>query len=329
MEKLGLSDAEALYRYTGSDFRTVEPKVLIPNLGEYYRHIFVRQIGPGTFVDTWGITWQRVEIPTADVFYDVVDWPLKGVDTVAEVEDYPLPDPGAEWDFSDIQAAARRYAPYAVTAKTAAVFEDAWRLLGFEKMLLDMSINPDLVHAVLRKVCDYWLKYARLVLEAAGGLIDVMWTCDDLGTQTGPIISPGACRRFVMPLVKERAELFRRYNASVIMHCCGGIAPMIGDMITAGVEALNPIQAAAAGMDRKALKERYGQRLIFHGSVDQQRVLVPGTPRDVERETRQCIDILGKGGGYIVAASHEIEADIPVENVKAMFLTAQEYGRYR
>ena len=328
MEKLGLSDVEALYQYMGSDFREVAPKPKIPNLGEYYRHIFVKELAPGTFTDSWGITWQRIEMPTGDVFYDVVDEPLRDAATDDDVEDYALPDPADEWDFSGIQSDARRYSEHAVTGKTAAVFEDSWRLLGFERMLLNMATDPDMIHAVLEKVCDYWLEYARLLLEAAGGLVDVMWTCDDLGTQNGPIISPDACRRFVMPLVKERADLFRHHEARVVMHCCGGVAPMIGDMIEAGVEALNPIQIAAAGMDRRELKERYGAQLIFHGSVDQQNVLVPGTPEDVQRDTKECIDILGKDGGYIVAASHEIESDIPVENVKALFLTAQEYGRY-
>jgi len=325
--QLRLPDAESLYRMMGHDFRFVQPRLKARNVGEYYGHFFVREPAPGRYVDNWGITWQRAEMESGDVFYDVVEAPLREVRSVREVEQYPFPDPADEWDFSGVRAQAERYPEYAVAGRTSAVFDDAWRMLGFERMLLEMALNPELAHAVLRKVCDYWMKFAELLLQAARGRIDVMWSFDDLGTQNGLVMSAGMCREFIIPLVKERADLFRRHGAHVAMHSCGSIAPIVGDLMQAGVECLNPIQPAA-GMDRAQLKARHGN-LVFHGSVDQQRVLVPGKPADVIRDTRECIDVLGRDGGYIVAASHEIEADIPVENVTAMFLAAQEYGVYR
>lgn len=328
IEALGLANAEELRCCLGSDIRIVKPAFKQPNLGGYYSHRFVREVGEGRYADSWGITWQRMQMPSGDVFYEVVDSPLRSAASATEIEAYPWPDPEQDWDFSNLRASAQGYSEYAVAGKTAAVFDDAWRMLGFEKMLTDMYVNPEVAEAALRKTCDYWLKQARLQLEAAGGALDLMWLCDDLGTQNGLLMAPDVCRRFVIPLVKERADLFRRYGARVLMHCCGGIAPIIADLIEAGVEALNPIQCAAKGMDRRELKRRHGDRLIFHGSVDQQRIMVPGTPEDVIRDTQECIDILGENGGYIAASSHVIEMDIPVENVKALFLTAQEYGEY-
>jgi uroporphyrinogen decarboxylase len=267
-------------------------------------------------------------MPSGDIFYDVVGSPLEDAVSVSEVEAHAFPSAAEDWDYSGVRQRAEQHEGYAIAGSTAGVFDDAWRLLGFENMLVAMHTNPEVVEATLRKVCDYWLEHARLTLEAAGGALDLMWTRDDLGTQNGLLMSPSACRRFIIPLIEERVNLFHRHGAGAIMHCCGGIEPIVGDLVAAGVEVLSPVQSAAHGMDRMELKDRYGDRLAFHGSVDQQRVLVPGTREDVARETKECIDVLGRDGGYIVASSHEIEADIPVENVKAMFLTAQEYGRY-
>jgi uroporphyrinogen decarboxylase len=190
---------------------------------------------------------------------------------------------------------------------------------------MTLALNPETARALLRKVCDYWLKYARLILEAAEGRIDLMWTMDDLGTQNGLFISRDMCREYIMPLITERARLFKDFGARVAMHSCGGIFEIIPDIIQAGVEVLNPIQPKARGMDRRKIKSEFGDKLIFHGSVDQQEILVFGSPEDVKRETLECLRTLGRGGGYIVAASHELETDIPIENVLAMFDTAQEY----
>jgi uroporphyrinogen decarboxylase len=209
-----------------------------------------------------------------------------------------------------------------VTSSTSAVFDDAWRMTGIDRFMMDLVLNPDFVRMLLRKVCDYWLKYARLILENAEGRIDLMWTSDDLGTQNGPFISREMAREFIMPHIRERADLFKSFGARVAMHSCGGIYPLIPDIIECGVEVLNPIQPAARGMDRRKIKAAFGNRLVFHGSVDQQKTMVFGTPGDVARETRECMETLGAGGGYIVASSHALETDIPTENVLALYETA-------
>lgn len=318
---LKATDSRGLRQRLGIDIVHVKPNIRPGGFGAYYKHWFPKQIEASRFLDNWGITWQRAEMESGDVFYDVVDFPLKQVESVRDIEEYPWPEPARDWDFavipSQIQAVAGER--LAIAAGTAAVFDDAWRLRGLEQLMVDMAVNPDLVHALLRKVCNYWLEYARLLLEAAGGKVDLMWTYDDLGSQEGMLMSPAMCREFVMPLVKERAQRFKDYGAKVVMHSCGGIYPVIGDIADAGVEVLNPIQPRAKGMDRRRIKQEFGQRLIFHGSVDQQEALVFGSPADVTRETRECLATLGQGGGYILAASHAIEADIPTPNVLAMY----------
>ena len=322
---LGLVDVNGLRERFGADIVTIRPAIKNAGFGNYYGHWFPKQIDQNRFIDNWGITWQKTIFSSGDIFYDVVDSPLKNLKTVKDLEEWPWPNPAEDWDFSTIKKQALEHKDMAIAGKTSAVFDDTWRLRGLENFMMDMAINPDFVHALLRKVCDYWLEYGRLVLEAAEGTIDLMWTCDDLGGQKGLLMSPDMCREYIMPLIRERADLFKSYGTKVMMHCCGGIYPVIGDIIQSGVDVLNPIQTNAYGMDRKRLNKEFGSCLVFHGSVDQQKALVFGSVDDVVKETKECLSVLGKGGGYIVAASHRLEADIPTENVVAMFDTAREY----
>jgi uroporphyrinogen decarboxylase len=192
---------------------------------------------------------------------------------------------------------------------------------GIDRFMMDLALDPDIARAILRKSCDYWMKFARLILENVR--VDMMCMSDDLGTQNGLFISREMFREFVMPLTRERADLFKSFGARVFMHSCGGIFPIIPDIIEAGVEILNPLQPRAKGMDRGEIKKTFGDRLVFHGSIDQQNILVFGSKDDVIKETRECIEVLGKNGGYIVSPSHALESDIPVETVVALYETAQ------
>jgi uroporphyrinogen decarboxylase len=322
---LNTGTAANLHKRLGVDISEVAPSPKPGPFGGYYGHTFTRQVDEGRFVDNWGITWQRSEVKSGDVFYDVVGSPLSVAETVGEVDDFPWPDPADDWDFTTIKRQAEACGDLAVCAASHAVFDDAWRMRELARFMMDLAINPEIAHALLRKVCDYWLTYARLLLESGGGRIDLMWTKDDLGTQNGLFISPDACREFVMPLIRERVDLFKRYGAKAMMHSCGGIYPVIRDIVECGVDVLNPIQPKAHGMDRRKIKAEFGDRLCFHGSVDQQSILVFGSVQDVIAETRECLAVLGAGGGYMVAPSHAFETDIPTENVVAMYDTALEW----
>jgi uroporphyrinogen decarboxylase len=323
-DALSGGDATLLRQKLGVDFFRVFPMPAKGAKGEYYAHIFVDALGDGVFKDSWGVTWKRAAMECGDVFYDVMDFPLKDAETVEDVEEYPWPDPAKEWDFSGMAEEAARHPDLAIVSGTSAVFDDAWRMRGLDRFMMDLALNPALARALLRKSCDYWTRFARLILENVR--VDMMCLSDDLGTQNGLFISREMVREFVMPLTRERTDLFKSFGARVFMHSCGGIFPIIPDIIEAGVEILNPIQPRAKGMDRGEIKKAFGNRLTFHGSIDQQKILIFGSKEDVARETRECIGILGKGGGYIISPSHALESDIPVENVSALYETAQEFA---
>ena len=154
---------------------------------------------------------------------------------------------------------------------------------------------------------------------------------DDLGTQGGPLISPDMYRRLIKPRQQELFSFIKKKapHAKIFFHSCGSVYHFIGDLIEAGVDILNPVQVAAADMDSKRLKKEFGNDVVFWGGgVDTQRVLPYGTPQEVRDEVKRRLDDLAPSGGFVFATVHNIQGDVPPENIVAMWETLQEYGSY-
>lgn len=250
--------------------------------------------------------------------------------TRAEVDGYPWPDP-AWMDVSGIRAEALEWQrKYAILGGDWSPFwHDAIDLLGMENLLLKMSDDAELVDAVLDHTADYYATVSQRIFEAAGDAIDIFFIGNDFGSQLGPLIGETAFRRFLLPHLRRLARLGHDYGHPVMLHCCGGFAPLIPAMIEAGIDALQALQPAARGMAPATLKARFGDRLTFVGGIDSQRVLIEGTPDLVRRVTAATIETMKPGGGYAVSASHDyILEETPVENVVAMFDTTREGGAY-
>jgi len=142
-------------------------------------------------------------------------------------------------------------------------------------------------------------------------------------------LSEGLFRRFIVPHLKRLIDLGHAYGLKTMLHCCGGVAELIPAMIETGLDALHAVQPSCRGMDLATLKAQYGKRIVFNGAIDSHHVLISGTPESVREKTRETLDIMKPGGGYIAGASHDcILEETPVENVLAMFDAAREYGVY-
>jgi len=167
-------------------------------------------------------------------------------------------------------------------------------------------------------------------LRPVGKQVDVIFTADDLGTQEGPQFSPELFRKLFKPRFKRYFTLMHDLSsARIVFHTCGSVWLFLDDLVDAGIDILNPIQVTAANMDTLKLKERYGNSLSFWGGIDTQRVLPRGSIKDVEAEARRRIEDLSRNGGYVVAATHNIQPDVPSENIVTMYDFARKYGRYR
>jgi len=253
--------------------------------------------------------------------------------TVSDLDTRSWPDPAADDRTIGMREAAQelasegRYAVYAY--RHGGVFDYASFLRGTERFMLDLVMNKPFAMRLVEKVTEILISYYERLLDAVGPYVDVIEIADDLGTQKGPMISPQTYDEFIKPCHKALVETIKRDHPDikVMIHCDGGVRPLLPGLIDAGIDILNPVQVTAGGMEPKALKRDFGDALVFQGGLDTQNLLINATPVEVVEATKQLIDTLAPGGGYLFGPSHNLLADIPVENVIAMFETAQSHGR--
>ena len=201
------------------------------------------------------------------------------------------------------------------------LFELPQFLYRMDNYLSYMALYPDAIHRLSERLSEIHLQNLEKWLGSVGPYIDVILFGDDLGSQNGPLISPEMYREYYH---RHHRRLWQRAkelaDVKVMLHSCGGIEPLLEDLITAGLDATNPVQITCRGMDTRALKETYGDRLSFWGGgCDTQEVLPRGTPEDVTRHVMQQVDVLSPDGGFVFQQVHNIMANVPPENVLAMF----------
>lgn len=283
------------------------------------------------FTDEFGVTWSMPE--DAPNYFDITHSPLAGL-SLEEIRKHPFPRGDDPTRFEGLRERAlriRRETPYAVVSGiSGVVYEICWYLRGLENLFLDMVERPEVLEAIIDRTLEFWLGWFRLFLDEAGDAVDVIMIGDDLTGQDGPLFSPRIYRSIVKPRQKALVQYIRsRTRAKIWYHSCGSIVAYIPDLIENGIDILNPVQVSARGMDPAALKARFGGRLSFWGgAVDAQHVLPRAKPEEVRAHVRRNVEAFKPGGGYVFANVHNIQGDVPPENVVAMFEAAREYGTY-
>ena len=270
--------------------------------------------------DIWGVG-RRAFCYGAGSYDEIEHYPLDEAQEVGDLEKHQWPTTRF-FDYSawqDVIAAARSDRDYCLMLPNGNIFETSWYMRGFERMLVDMVVNPELVHGIMSRVTSFYVEHFSRALAAAGGGIDLVFTADDIAGQQGLLMSPEMWKEFIKPYHARLNEAIHSFGAKVIYHSDGGVMEAVPGLIDMGIDVLQALQFDAAGMDPAALKERYGGRLCFEGGVSVQRTLPFGTADDVRDEVHNLISVLGKGGGYILGPSHAIQAGTPPENILAMF----------
>ncbi|SCY65573.1 uroporphyrinogen decarboxylase family protein [Desulfoluna spongiiphila] len=311
----------------GADFRQVRPRN-VAVLGSNKPREFAED-GCEIFTDQWGVK-RKVDGEYATIY----EYNLKNP-TLDALEAYPWPDTTKDFDFSGVREEAKKlhdegeYAVVGCMGNAGNLFDQSWYLRGMPEFFMDMMSRKDFAHALMRKVCDVRKENARLFLEEAGEFIDVFQCADDLAMQNAPFMSLPMYREFIKPY---QAELFGYIKgmtkAKLYYHSCGAVTTLLDDLIEVGVDILNPIQVSATGMETDNLKKRYGKQLSFWGGIDTFEVLPNGSVRDVRNEVAKRIGDLAPGGGYILGSVHNMQSDVPPENVIAMLESAVELGQY-
>ncbi|UCD30538.1 MAG: hypothetical protein JSV03_08740, partial [Planctomycetota bacterium] len=190
-------------------------------------------------------------------------------------------------------------------------------------------LNESFVDALLERATQIQIEVNDIILDQVGDLVDIVYTADDLGSQKGPLVSPRTAKRFFNPHFRRIwGHIRQNTSARLLHHCCGSIYPFIGDFIELGVQALNPIQVSAKNMDPAKLKTDFGKDMCFWGGVDTRQVMPRGTTSDVRQEVARRIKQMGPGGGYVLAAVHNLQPEVPPANIVELFHAGKELGKY-
>jgi len=271
----------------------------------------------------WGIGWRWVDIPQGR-YTEMVKRPLSEENRLAS---FSCPNPGESWRYDTARKLLAEHGRthVIVGGMPCTLFEAAWYLRGYEEFLSDLLLNKDFAHALLDKLYTFQLVTGKTL---AGLGVDILWLGDDFGTQHSLIVSPDTWREFFKPRYAGLIHEFRKINPDVKIayHSDGNIETLLPEYIDIGVNILNAVQPKS--MDPAHLKQRFGKNLSFWGTVDIQDVMPFGSPHDVEEEVKLRIRTVGPGGGLILGPSHNIQPDVPLENILAFYRAAREYGNY-
>jgi uroporphyrinogen decarboxylase len=319
---------EDVMQRLGVDVKNISPRssatfqIEIKDMGDYTY-----------FYDEFKIGWRMPK--EGGWYYDMFDHPLAGAIAEADVDKFAWPDPLDPARFVGLKESAlnvmnEEKRAVVVGSMSAGIMEVYAWTRGFKDYFTDFAGNEKLACKIMDRILEMQIAYWDKMFSVIGDTIDVAGTADDFAGQNGMLISPRTYRKLCKPRHKQLFDFIHsRSNAKIFFHSCGSVRAVIPDLIEIGVDILNPVQVSARDMDSADLKREYGKDMTFWGGgVDTQRVLGVGTPQQVREDVKRRVTDLMPGGGFIFNTVHNIQGNVPPENVVAMWETLQEYGVY-
>lgn len=316
---LDAKDSEGLLKALNVDFRSV---------GAPYRGPQLHAPVEGVQVDIWGIHRRWVEHP-AGGYWDYCDFPLKAA-TLEEIEAWAMPSPD-DYDYSGIAEQCERYKQSCIVLGNPGLgdsINSAGMIRTMEQVLVDLMTGEAAGLRYITRRHEILLEVTRRTLEAARGKIDMLWIGEDLGSQRGPLISLKLFRKHIRPWLQQFVDLGKAWKIPVMIHSCGSSSWAFDDFIDMGISVVDTLQPEAQDMSPAYLKQRYGNRLAFHGCISTAGPVATGMPEDVRHCVRETLATMKPGGGYALAPTHCLQDNSPTENVLAMYATAAELGGY-
>ena len=313
--ELGCEDQVALWRRLHVDKRkVVEPVWRRPHFPDDPQ------------ADMWGVRYCQADYGTG-VYEEPCYHPLAPAATPADVHAHRWPDPD-DFDHSPVaRAIAEDDGMYPVHAGVYEPFLLYCYLRGIQQAFEDLAVNSRVADCILGHIFDFYQEHHQRLFRAGAGRIDTTYVAEDLGSQTGPLISLQTYRRFLLPHQIRMADLARAHGIHVMYHTDGAARQFLPDLLDrVGIEVLNPIQWRAAGMEREGLVADFGRRLVFHGSIDNQRTLPFGSADDVAREVRESV-VIYRDARWICAPCHNLQPNTPTANIVALYETIHQVGR--
>jgi uroporphyrinogen decarboxylase len=310
----------------------VDVRGLIPNFARKSPNLEENERGLA-FTDEWGVRWERSR---GSLYFNIAQSPLAGDIKEKDIDTFSWPDPAADVLFAGLREQAKQHYEngYAIILENlcAGVFEMSCRIRGAEQFYMDLAINHSLACALMDKIVDLKVAYYRRAAETLGRYVQLIREVDDIAGQQAMLVSPDMYRQLIKPRHKKLFEAQKCLFLApffVFFHSDGAIYDILPDFIEIGVEVLNPVQITAKGMDAEKLKRRFGKDLVFWGGgVNTQQILPCGTPQQVKTDVKDRIRIFSPGGGFVFGAVHNIQDDVPAENIIAMLEAFREVRDY-
>jgi uroporphyrinogen decarboxylase len=303
---------ERILQWAGTDFRSVGGIVSLPGRLE-------QRVSPTEHVDCWGVRRKKI-----GEYWDIVESPLRGA-SKGDLKEFPWPEPRVD---DSLLCGLREHAQklythtdYVVIGEhpVFGVLELGCWMCGYDEFLVRFVSDPDFVRSFFDRYFAIQMRVVEAYYAAIGEYIHVTMSGDDFGMQSGPLVSPQMFRTFIAPYFAERIRRTKSIaDCWFWHHTCGSVWALLDDLVDCGVDILNPIQTSASHMEPAALNDRFGDRVVFWGGVDVQDFLRTAGPDEVRRGVAELVSVLGNEGGYVVSPAHNIQGDVPPENIVAM-----------
>ncbi|MBI9044656.1 MAG: hypothetical protein JEZ06_09235 [Anaerolineaceae bacterium] len=314
---LGVEEEEDFLQLLGIDCRLVYPDYIGPEL---------EKLDDGTFYSEWG-SHRRKVANDFSVYEEYATFPLANA-TVEEVRNWEKWPKTTYWDWDGLVAKIDKLnqdVRYHMRYEVGGIFESSWGMYGLDKALIDLATNPEPICAVMDRFTDIYIENVKSLAKVAGDKIDMVYTYDDVAIQRGLLMSPKMWRKYILPRHQRLNKVIKEAGFKILYHSCGSVMKLIDPFIKEmGIDVLNPLQPRAIGMDMQWIKDTFGSRIGFHGAIDLQKTLPMGSQQDVYDEVVERCQILGKNGGFICTSAHYIQADVPMENIVAMYTAPRE-----
>ena len=293
---------------------------------------FSEEKGYHYFIDRWGAKLRKPK--EKGLYFDWVEFPILDEESLKK---YKWPEPDRIETLISLKQVAkklRRETDFALVGSSifgGGIAEQPGRIMGLENFFMNLALNKKFINNIMESILDIYIENTKRYLDNLGEYLDVFVYWDDVGSQNSLLFSPDDYRGLIKPKQRRLFDVIKsRTDAKLFYHSCGAIKELIPDLIEIGVDILNPVQVSSPGMDTKELKKEFGRDIVFWGGgCDTQNILPFGSPEDVREEVKRRISNLAPGGGFVFNAVHNIQADVPPENVASMYETALEFGKYK
>lgn len=315
---------DVTYRISANELRVAMGSDVVVTGASVSDDFRIEKDADGTWLNEYGMRMRQ-----GDIYVEVVDYPLAHAETEADIEAFQFPDPDAPGRFRDAEALVKKYKnEYLIFGDIeVTVFSLAHQLVGMEKLLVDMMMETEYVIPLFEACAEFQTQIGLRLIDKG---VDAIWFGDDFGTQTSLIIPPETFRDQLKPIYTKMVNRFKEAKPDIIpiLHCDGAVASLLDDIREIGFEVFNPVQPGVPGHLPQDMKDNFGNQFAFWGAIDQQDLLPNGTDEELERDIAEKINILGKGGGYMIAPAHIIQNDVSPERVLKFIELCKKYGSY-